>query len=128
MSPNAPGVVPDEERAVIYKIVADTVWREAAAAGRFAGAGVDLADGFIHFSTAAQVCDTAAKHFTGQTGLLLVAVDAPALGPALRWEPSRGGDLFPHLYEDLPMRAVQWAVPLPVGVDGRHAFPAPPGL
>lgn len=109
---------------MIYKIVADTVWREAAAAGRFTGAGVDLADGYIHFSTAAQVRDTAARHFAGVPGLLLVAVDAHALAGVLRWEPSRGGDLFPHLYQDLPMSAVQWAVPLPVGLDGRHAFPA----
>ena len=124
MAPNASGAAPDEGRAVIYKIVAGAVWHEAAAAGRFAGAGVDLADGYIHFSTAAQVRDTAARHFAGVPGLLLVAVDTQALAAALRWEPSRGGDLFPHLYEDLPMSAVRWAVPLPVGLDGRHAFPA----
>ena len=128
MSPHAPGAAPDRGRAVVYKIVADSVWREAAAAGRFVGAGVDLADGYIHFSTAAQVRDTAARHFAGVAGLLLVAVDAHALAGALRWEPSRGGDLFPHLYDDLPMGAVQWAVPLPVGVDGRHAFPASLGM
>ena len=109
---------------MIYKIVADAVWREAAAAGRFAGAGVDVADGYIHFSSAAQVRDTAARHFAGVAGLLLVAVNAQAVASALRWEPSRGGDLFPHLYQDLPMSAVQWAVPLPVGMDGCHAFPA----
>ena len=109
---------------MIYKIVPATLWQAAERAGRFQGAGADLADGYIHFSTAAQVHDTAAKHFVGQAGLLLVAVDALALVGVLRWEPSRGGDLFPHLYEDLPMSAVQWAVPLPVGFDGRHAFPA----
>ena len=124
MSPNAPGAAPAEGGAVIYKIVPEAIWREAAEAGRCAGAGVDLTDGYVHFSTAAQVRDTAAKLFAGQTGLLLVAVDAHALAGVLRWEPSRGGDLFPHLYQDLPMSAVQWAVPLPVGLDGRHAFPA----
>ena len=114
--------------ATIYKIVPARLWHAARAAGQFSGAGVDLADGYIHFSTAAQVRDTAAKHFAGQSGLLLVAVDAAALASALRWEPSRGGDLFPHLYQDLPMSAVQWAVPLPVGVDGRHACPTLSGL
>jgi uncharacterized protein (DUF952 family) len=128
VSSNAPGAAPAEGRAVIYKIVPEAVWRAAEAAGRFGGAGVDLADGYIHFSTAAQVRDTAAKHFAGVPGLLLVAVDTHAIALALRWEPSRGGDLFPHLYQDLPMSAVQWAVPLPVGLDGRHTFPASPGL
>ncbi len=128
MSPHAPGAAPDEGRAAVYKIVAGAAWREAVGAGRFLGADVDLADGYIHFSTAAQVRDTAARHFAGVAGLLLVAVDAHALAGALRWEPSRGGDLFPHLYGDLPMSAVQWAVPLPVGLDGRHAFPASVGM
>lgn len=109
--------------ATIYKIVPAVLWREAVVAGRFSGAGVDLIDGYVHFSTVAQVRDTAAKHFAGVADLLIVAVDARAL-PALRWEPSRGGDLFPHLYEDLPMNAVQWVEPLPVGTNGRHEFPA----
>ncbi len=109
--------------AAIYKIVPAVLWREAVVAGRFSGAGVDLTDGYVHFSTAAQVRDTAAKHFAGVADLLIVAVDARAL-PALRWEPSRGDDLFPHLYEDLPMSAVQWVEPLPVGADGQHKFPA----
>ncbi len=107
----------------IYKIVPASLWWAAAAAGSFSGAGVDLVDGYIHFSTAAQVRDTAAKHYDGVADLLIVAVDARAL-PALRWEPSRGGDLFPHLYEDLPTSAVQWAEPLPVGANGQHKFPA----
>ena len=108
----------------IYKIVPSALWRAAQDTGRFPGAGVDLADGYIHFSTAAQVRDTAAKHFADVADLLIVAVDSDALAPALRWEPSRGGDLFPHLYQDLPMNAVQWVEPLPVNANGRHEFPA----
>ena len=77
--------------ATIYKICDSALWREAERAGVFAGAPVDHADGFIHFSTAAQVAETAARHFAGRGDLLLVAVDAAALGPALRYEPSRGG-------------------------------------
>jgi len=110
---------------LIYKIAPAALWREAQAAGRFDGAPVDLADGYIHFSTAAQARETAAKHFAGQDDLLLIAVDADALGPALRWEPSRGGALFPHLYAPLGLDAVRWARPLPLGADGRHAFPQP---
>ncbi len=110
--------------ASIYKIVPAALWRAAVGAGSFSGAGVDLVDGYIHFSTAAQVRDTAAKHFADVPELLIVAVDASALAPALRWEPSRGGDLFPHLYQDLPLGAVQWVEPLPVNANGRHEFPA----
>lgn len=109
---------------VIYKLVTARAWREAEAAGVFRGAAIDLQDGYIHFSTAAQVQETARRHFAGQADLLLVAVDAAALGEALRWEPSRGGDLFPHLYAELPMSAVRWARPLPLGADGAHLFPA----
>ncbi len=109
--------------ATIYKICDAALWREAERAGVFAGAPVDHADGFIHFSTAAQVAETAARHFAGQGGLLLVAVDAAALGSALRYEPSRGGQLFPHLYGSLPLSAVRWVKPLPLGADGRHVFP-----
>ena len=75
------------------------------------------------FSTAAQAVETAAKHFAGATDLVLVAIDAAVLGPALKWEVSRGGALFPHLYADLPMSAVRWVKPLPLGPDGRHVFP-----
>ena len=107
----------------IYKICEQEVWRAAEAAGGFRGSDVDRRDGFIHFSTAAQVAETAAKHFAGQCGLMLVAVDGDALGPALKWERSRGGDLFPHLYAALPLSAVQWAQPLPDEVDGRRALP-----
>jgi uncharacterized protein (DUF952 family) len=109
---------------LIYKIHPDAGWREAEASGVFTGAPVDLADGYIHFSTASQARETAAKHFRGQAGLLLIAVDADALGEALRWEPSRGGALFPHLYAHLPVRAVRWIQPLPLGPDGAHMFPA----
>jgi uncharacterized protein (DUF952 family) len=109
--------------ALIYKICPEGVWREAERAGAFAGASIDLQDGFIHFSTAAQVRETAAKHFAGQSDLLLIAVDAEPLGPALRYEPSRGGDLFPHLYGAMPLSAVRWTAPLRLGPDGRHGFP-----
>jgi uncharacterized protein (DUF952 family) len=108
---------------IIYKICPAAMWRDAEASGIFTGAPVDLADGFIHFSTAEQAAETAAKHFAGQGDLLLVAVDAAALGEALRWEVSRGGALFPHLYAPLDPREALWARPLPLGPDGRHVFP-----
>jgi uncharacterized protein (DUF952 family) len=108
---------------LIYKICPENLWREAERAGVFAGSTVDHADGFIHFSTAEQAAETAARHFAGQTGLLLVAVDAEALRERLRYETSRGGALFPHLYEALPLAAVRWVKPLPLGPDGRHVFP-----
>jgi uncharacterized protein (DUF952 family) len=107
----------------IYKICETALWREAESRGAFAGAAVDRRDGYIHFSTAAQVTETALRHFAGSDDLTLVAVDATALGPALAWEPSRGGDLFPHLYGELPVSAVRWVRPLPRGADGRHLFP-----
>jgi len=109
--------------ATIYKICDVALWREAERAGVFAGAPVDHADGFIHFSTAAQVAETAARHFAGKEDLLLLAVDAAALGRALRHEPSRGGQLFPHLYGTLPLSAVRWVKRLPLAADGRHVFP-----
>ena len=108
---------------MIFKIVPSGLWAAAEAVGRFAGSPVDVSDGFIHFSTAAQAPETAARHFSGQKDLLLAAVDAAALGTDLRWEPSRGGDLFPHLYGVLPLSAVAWVKPLPIGHDGRHLFP-----
>jgi uncharacterized protein (DUF952 family) len=107
----------------IYKICAAALWREAARERCFRGAAIDARDGFIHFSTAAQVAETAAKHFAGAADLVLVAVDARALGTALRWEPSRGGALFPHLYGVLALDAVLWVKPLPLGADGRYVFP-----
>ena len=109
--------------ALIYKICPVDLWRAAERAGAFAGAPVDLDDGFIHLSTAAQVRETAAKHFRGRHGLLLVAVEADALGAALRYEPSRGGELFPHLYGALPLSAVRRVEPLPLDGEGRHLFP-----
>jgi uncharacterized protein (DUF952 family) len=108
--------------ATIYKICDSALWREAERAGTFSGAPVDHADGYIHFSTAEQAAETAARHFAGKIDLLLVAVDAAALGSALRYEPSRGGQLFPHLYATLPLSAVRWVKPLPLGSDG-HVFP-----
>jgi|HubBroStandDraft_6_1064221.scaffolds.fasta_scaffold368594_3 uncharacterized protein (DUF952 family) len=107
----------------IYKICDVAAWQSAERTGEFAGAPVDLADGYIHFSAADQVAETVAKHFAGQRDLVLVAVAANALGPTLKWEPSRGGALFPHLYGKLPLRAVRWTKPLPLGPDGRHVFP-----
>lgn len=107
----------------IYKIVPRELWQEARAAGLFRGAPIDLKDGYIHFSTATQAIETAKLHFTGEADLLLVAVDATIFGRALKWEPSRGGDLFPHLYADLPLDAVLWEKPLPLGDDGLHVFP-----
>jgi uncharacterized protein (DUF952 family) len=108
---------------IVYKIVPDTLWRQAKEKGVFEGAEIDLRDGYIHFSTAAQARETARLHFAGQTGLILVAVDAPPLGEALKFEPSRGGDLFPHLYAPLSISSVLWEMPLLLGVDGQHAFP-----
>ena len=107
----------------IYKLVTSDAWRAAEADGAFRGAAIDLQDGYIHFSTAAQVAETARRHFAGLDDLLLVAVDAQALGDALRWEPSRGGDLFPHLYGDLPMPAVRRVDRLALAPDGTHVFP-----
>lgn len=108
----------------IYKICPQALWRDAEKAGRFDGAPVDLADGFVHFSSGEQVRETAARYFSGQRDLLLIAVDPEALGDKLRWEPSRGGALFPHLYGTLPMSAVRSVMPLPLGADGGHIFPA----
>jgi uncharacterized protein (DUF952 family) len=108
--------------ALIFKIVAAEAWRAATATGVFLGAEIDRTDGYIHFSTAAQAPGTAAKWFAGRADLTLVAVEADGLAPALRWEPSRGGALFPHLYAALPLAAVAWARPLPLNADGRHDF------
>jgi uncharacterized protein (DUF952 family) len=107
----------------IYKICERAQWRAAEAAGQYRGSSVDERDGFIHFSTAAQLVETASKHFARAADLMLVAVDAAALDTQLRWERSRGGDLFPHLYAALPLRAVRWARPLPDEVDGRRLLP-----
>lgn len=109
--------------ALVFKIVIAAEWRAAERAGIFTGSADDERDGFIHLSTASQLPETAAKHFAGQADLLLVAFEDTALGPALRWEKSRGGALFPHLYGALDPRAARWAQPLPLGADGAHVFP-----
>jgi uncharacterized protein (DUF952 family) len=110
--------------ATIYKICPASEWAEAVRAGVYRGSPADLRDGFIHFSTAEQVAETAAKHFAGQSDLVLVAVETDGLGADLKWEPSRGGALFPHLYGDLPVNAALWVKPLPLDNQGRHAFSA----
>lgn len=107
----------------IYKICDESSWRAALGAGEYRGSPVDERDGFVHFSTAEQLAETAAKHFAKQTELVLIAVDGGALGADLKWEPSRGGDLFPHLYSALPMSAVLWSRPLPDEIDGRRHLP-----
>ncbi|MEA3028450.1 MAG: hypothetical protein QOF91_3735 [Alphaproteobacteria bacterium] len=107
----------------IFKICTAAEWREAETVGVYRGSAVDLKDGFIHFSTAEQAAETAAKWFAGQRDLVLVAVDAGALGDKLKWEPARGGALFPHLYGELPLEAVQRVDPLPLDEAGRHNFP-----
>jgi uncharacterized protein (DUF952 family) len=107
---------------LIYKICERPLWDEAARAGVFRGAPVDHRDGYIHFSTADQVAETAARHFAGRPDLVLIAVQAAALGTALEWEPSRGGALFPHLYGALALDAVRWVKELALGPEG-HMFP-----
>jgi len=109
--------------SMIYKICPATLWRQAEADGVFTGAEVDHADGYIHFSQPTQVAATATKHFSGQRDLLLIGVDAEALGSGLRWEPARGGDLFPHLYGPMPLTAVRSVEPLDWGPDGSPRLP-----
>ena len=104
--------------ATIYKISTTALWREAERAGAFTGAPVDIADGFIHFSTAAQAGETARRHFAGQGDLVVLEVEADDLGAALKWEPSRGGDLFPHLYGDLDPRQVRQVREAPLDAAG----------
>ncbi|WP_210527277.1 DUF952 domain-containing protein [Rubellimicrobium arenae] len=108
----------------IYKIFRAPEWEEFAAAGHSLGAPIDRQDGFVHLSTAEQVEETAARHFAGEDGLMLLAVDEGRLVPELKWEPSRGGALFPHLYRELRAEDVIWSAPLPLE-GGRHRFPAP---
>ncbi len=115
MTPSAP------PPRLIYKIISAREWRAAEATGVFHGAVVDLADGYIHFSTSEQAEETAAKHFAGESDLLLVAIDSDRLGDALKWEVSRGGALFPHLYAPLSLDAVTRVAPLPLR-EGRHDF------
>jgi uncharacterized protein (DUF952 family) len=108
---------------MIYKICPASAWREAERQGVFRGSADDARDGYIHFSTAAQVSETARKHFHGQTGLFLVAVDADALGERLRWEPSRNNEMFPHLYGELDLGAVREILDLRSRADGSHDVP-----
>ncbi len=108
----------------IYHVCKWDEWRSAERAGAYEGSSQDKADGFIHFSSAATVVESVAKHRAGQTDLVLLAVDPDKCGSALRWEPSRGGMLFPHLYGRLPVGAVISASDLPLGADGSHVFPA----
>ena len=107
----------------VYKICKRALWEEWQRAGVLHGAEIDQRDGFIHLSTAGQVRETAAKHFAGMADLMLIAVNADALDDRLKWERSRGSDLFPHFYGALPLSAVIWAKPLPLGTDRRHVFP-----
>ena len=108
---------------VIFHICRKDEWQAAKARGSYAGSSQDVADGFIHFSNRQQVEGSAAKHRRGQDGLVLLTVEADALGEALKWEESRGGALFPHLYSDLPLEAVRRVDDLPLGPDGLHIFP-----
>ena len=108
---------------LIYHMCKRAEWEAARVSGSYAGSSQDAADGFIHFSGAEQIVTSAAKHRTGQRDLVIIEVDAPALGTALRWEPSRDGQLFPHLFGKLPVEAVRRVAALPLGPDGRHVFP-----
>jgi uncharacterized protein (DUF952 family) len=107
----------------IYKICPASAWREAERQGVYRGSADDARDGFIHFSASSQVAETAGKHFAGQTGLLLIAVDADALGAALRWERSRNDELFPHLYGELDLGAVTGIYDMCARSDGTHDIP-----
>lgn len=108
----------------IYRLLSESTWEQARTTGTFQGTEHDLRDGFIHFSTRSQLAETAARHYAAQAKLLLLGVNAEALGSALRFEPSRGGALFPHLYGALPVATVTRVVKLELGEDGRHVFPA----
>jgi uncharacterized protein (DUF952 family) len=126
-----PGVGADVKRTrgnlavarTVYKICTAMEWREAERVGVYQGSELDARDGFIHLSTGEQVADTAARHFAQQSDLVLLSIDTTALGDRLKWEPSRGGALFPHLYGELPLQAVRRFDPLPLDPDGRHKLP-----
>jgi uncharacterized protein (DUF952 family) len=107
----------------VYKVLSETAFKRAKADGCFTGSADDVRDGFIHLSAGHQLEGTLAAHFAGQDSLVLVALDAGRLGDALKWEPSRGGVLFPHLYAPLDLGAVLWVETLPLGPDGRHILP-----
>lgn len=109
--------------ASIFHLARAVDFDQAHTTGRYVGSAEDRKDGFLHFSTASQIRESAARHRSGEAGLVLIEVDAAVLGDALRWETSRGGQKFPHLYGPLPLSAVQCAMPLAVGEDGHHQFP-----
>ena len=109
---------------MIYHMCRADEWVAATKTGTYHGSSQDLADGFIHFSTAVQIVESAKRHRAGQDGLLLVAVDADKLGDRVKWEPACNGDLFPHLYGPLDPIETTSVRPLPLGVDGQHIFPA----
>jgi uncharacterized protein (DUF952 family) len=107
----------------IYKVCDVNEWRDAVRSGTYAGSSDDVRDGFIHFSTAGQLAETLRRHFSGRDGLVLVSVSVAHLGEQLRWEPSRGGDLFPHLYGKLDPASASRVDDLPLRADGTHAIP-----
>ena len=109
-------------RMIYHMCPADT-WQEAVRAGAYRGTADDLRDGFIHFSTAEQIAESARRHRAGQSGLVLIAVESARLGDRLKWEKSRGGALFPHLYGPLDPAETASVRPLPLGPDGEHIFP-----
>ena len=115
--------LPMTTTTIIYHMCRSDEWQSALDLGVYSGSSQDKADGFIHFSTSDHVVESAARHRTGQTGLVLLAVDCRSLGERLKWEPARGGILFPHLYADLPVSAVRWVKDLPLGPNGLHLFP-----
>lgn len=108
---------------IIYHLARQHAWEAAQTSGIYEGTPEDRVDGFVHFSTAAQVAESAARHRAGETDLVLIAADSDVLGEAVQWEVSRGGARFPHLYGNLPVSAVRSATPLPLGKDGLHVFP-----
>lgn len=108
---------------IAYKVLTADQWAAFQAAGDFTGAPIDVKDGYIHLSTASQLTETVDKHFVGQTGLWVAAVDLTKLGDAVKWEPSRGGQLFPHIYGTLPMAAVTVAAALTRNATGAVLLP-----
>ena len=108
---------------LIFKIVDKSAWAKAEAGGQFLGSPVDLTDGYMHFSAPSQLAETARRHFAGKKNLVLVAIGAESLGDNLKWEPSRGGDLFPHLYGPLSIEHVVWVKELLCDENGKHIFP-----
>lgn len=125
---NMPGMTAETDMkpndSAIYHMCRRDEWSAAEQAGAYGGSSQDIADGFIHFSGADQVVQSAAKHRAGQSGIVLLRVDPRKLGDALKWEESRGGQLFPHLYGPLPVSAVMAVYDLPLDATGRHQFPA----